>query len=184
MWFRASKHLAKFKNITLNFITIRSSSHSSITLLFQDCPESDEDFRQQQCSHFDNMPFEGVRYSWVPYLRAPNPCELNCMPRGERFYYRHKAKVIDGTRCNEESLNVCVDGTCQEVGCDMMLGSSATEDKCRKCGGDGTSCTTVEGILDMNNLQVGYNDILLIPAGATNIQIGEVSPSNNYLGKF
>lgn len=35
------------------------------------------------------------------------------MPRGERFYYRHKSKVIDGTRCNDESLDVCVDGKCQ-----------------------------------------------------------------------
>lgn len=33
----------------------------------------------------------------------------------------------------------------------------------------------------MNNLQVGYNDILLIPQGATNIFIQERSPSNNYL---
>ncbi|XP_059610565.1 papilin isoform X4 [Phlebotomus argentipes] len=103
------------------------------------------------------------------------------MPRGERFYYRHKAKVIDGTRCNEESLDVCVDGVCQPVGCDMMLGSDAKEDKCRKCDGDGSSCKTVSGVLDMNNLQVGYNDILLIPAGATNIEIKEVAPSNNYL---
>lgn len=37
----------------------------------------------------------------------------------------------------------------------MMLGSPAREDKCRKCGGDGSSCRTVEGILDMDNLQVG-----------------------------
>lgn len=35
------------------------------------------------------------------------------MPHGERFYYRHKAKVIDGTRCNDESNDVCVDGVCQ-----------------------------------------------------------------------
>jgi papilin len=33
----------------------------------------------------------------------------------------------------------------------------------------------------MNNLQVGYNDILLIPQGATNILIQERSPSNNYI---
>lgn len=63
-----------------------------------------------------------------------------------------------------------------------MLGSPAREDKCRKCQGDGSSCKTVNGLLDMNNLQVGYNDILLIPAGATNIEIQERSPSNNYLG--
>lgn len=35
------------------------------------------------------------------------------MPKGERFYHTHKAKVIDGTRCNDESLDVCVDGQCQ-----------------------------------------------------------------------
>jgi papilin len=62
-----------------------------------------------------------------------------------------------------------------------MLGSPAREDKCRKCQGDGASCKTVNGLLDMNNLQVGYNDILLIPQGATNILIQERSPSNNYI---
>lgn len=30
---------------------------------------------------------------------------------------------------------------------------------------------------------LGYNDILLIPAGATNINVEEISPSNNYLGQ-
>lgn len=29
----------------------------------------------------------------------------------------------------------------------------------------------------------GYNDILLIPQGATNVNIFEVEPSNSYLGK-
>ncbi len=41
------------------------------------------------------------------------------MPRGERFYYRHKAKVIDGTPCNDESLDVCVNGQCEVCG-DLM----------------------------------------------------------------
>lgn len=79
----------------------------------QDCSEAMPDFRQQQCSNFDRTPFEGVQYNWVPYTKAPNPCELNCMPRGERFYYRHRSKVVDGTRCNDASVDVCVDGTCQ-----------------------------------------------------------------------
>ena len=49
---------------------------------------------------------------WVPYTRAPNKCELNCMPRGERFYYRHRRKVVDGTRCDDSGTDVCVDGQC------------------------------------------------------------------------
>ena len=64
----------------------------------------------------------------------------------------------------------------------MMLGSDAREDKCRNCGGDGSQCTTVQGVFEQNNMQVGYNDILLIPAGATNILVREARPSNNYLG--
>jgi papilin len=79
----------------------------------QDCPDNEVDFRQYQCSQYDRTPFEGVYYNWAPYTKGPNPCELNCVPRGERFYYRHKAKVIDGTRCNDHSLDVCVDGKCQ-----------------------------------------------------------------------
>jgi len=30
----------------------------------------------------------------------------------------------------------------------------------------------------------GYTDILLIPAGATNIRVREIQPSNNYLGNL
>lgn len=37
----------------------------------------------------------------------------------------------------------------------MMLGSPAREDRCRQCGGDGTTCNTVNGLLDMQDLQVG-----------------------------
>ncbi|CAH2045947.1 unnamed protein product, partial [Iphiclides podalirius] len=146
----------------------------------QDCP-SPGDFRSEQCSEYDDVAFRGIKYQWIPYTNAPNPCELNCMPRGERFYYRQKDKVIDGTRCNDESFDVCVSGTCQAVGCDMMLGSNAREDKCRECRGNGTNCHTVAGVIDTTDLRKGYNDVLLIPQGATSIVISEVRASNNYL---
>ncbi|CAG0888031.1 unnamed protein product [Darwinula stevensoni] len=145
-----------------------------------DCPEGTKDFRAIQCSQFDEVPFEGKYYTWIPYTKAPNKCELNCMPQGERFYYRHGRKVIDGTRCDDESLDVCVDGVCMPVGCDKMLGSRVPEDKCRVCGGDGSTCKTITGSFDSNDLQVGYNDILLIPVGATNVEIKERQASSNY----
>lgn len=49
---------------------------------------------------------------WIPYTKGNKKCELNCMPRGERFYYRHKDQVVDGTRCDENKLDVCVNGQC------------------------------------------------------------------------
>ncbi|XP_042901645.1 papilin isoform X2 [Parasteatoda tepidariorum] len=62
-----------------------------------------------------------------------------------------------------------------------MLGSEIVEDKCQECGGDGSNCKTVQGIFDQLNLQVGYNDIILIPVGATSIEVKELQPTNNYL---
>ncbi|KAG1650386.1 Papilin [Nymphon striatum] len=148
----------------------------------QDCPPGTAPFRATQCGQFNTLPFEGKYYSWVPYSRAPNKCELNCMPKGERFYFRHAKKVIDGTSCYDDGrIDVCVDGICLQVGCDKKLGSDAKEDKCRQCGGDGSSCETISGTFDLDNLRIGYNDILLIPAGATNIHIKEIARTSNYL---
>ncbi|VEN50612.1 unnamed protein product [Callosobruchus maculatus] len=146
----------------------------------QDCPDR-ADFRAQQCAEFNNIPFEGVYYDWIPYTKAPDPCELNCMPRGERFYYNHARAVKDGTPCSDEVFDVCVNGTCRPVGCDMMLGSNMKEDQCRVCGGDGSTCNTFSSSIPMKDMQGGYNDILLIPAGATNIRVEETDASNNYL---
>ncbi|KAL6256089.1 hypothetical protein P5V15_013324, partial [Pogonomyrmex californicus] len=147
----------------------------------QECSGEPKDFRAEQCAEFNNVPFEGVYYDWIPYTGSPNKCELNCMPRGERFFYRHKVAVVDGTPCESEKNDVCVKGKCMHVGCDMMLGSDTKEDACRECGGDGSDCNTIEGLFDTDDLQVGYIDILLIPEGATNIVIKEQNPSNNYL---
>ncbi|XP_043274071.1 papilin [Venturia canescens] len=147
----------------------------------QECTNSTTDFRAEQCAEFNNVEFEGVYYDWIPYTGGPNKCELNCRPKGERFFYRHKLSVVDGTPCDLERNDVCVEGKCMPVGCDMMLGSEAREDSCRECGGDGSDCNTVNGVFDTDDLQVGYIDILLIPQGATNIVVKEVAPSNNYL---
>ncbi|XP_058806520.1 papilin [Phymastichus coffea] len=147
----------------------------------QPCPGEPKDFRTEQCAEFNQKPFEGVYYDWIPYTGGHNKCELNCMPRGERFFYRHRQSVIDGTLCNIEKNDVCVEGKCRPVGCDMMLGSQAKEDACRECGGDGSDCNTVRGRYDNDNIQVGYTDIILIPEGATNIAVKEIRPSNNYL---
>ena len=35
------------------------------------------------------------------------------MPKGQHFYYRLKDTVVDGTACNPDTLDVCVEGVCQ-----------------------------------------------------------------------
>ncbi|NWR70372.1 PPN protein, partial [Centropus unirufus] len=147
----------------------------------QNCPEGSRDFRAEQCAEFDGTEFQGKKYKWLPYYGAPNKCELNCIPKGENFYYRHKERVVDGTTCEPGKRDICVEGVCQAVGCDNMLESAKKEDKCLQCGGDGRTCYGVKGTFDTPSLPKGYNQIFIIPVGATSIQIKEVMPSRNFL---
>ncbi|NXB20945.1 PPN protein, partial [Rhagologus leucostigma] len=147
----------------------------------QNCPEGSWDFRAEQCAEFDGTEFQGKKYKWLPYYGAPNKCELNCIPKGENFYYRHKEAVVDGTTCEPGKRDICVEGVCRAVGCDNMLESAKKEDKCLQCGGDGSTCYGVKGTFDVASLPKGYNQIFIIPMGATSIQIKEVMPSRNFL---
>ncbi|KGL86288.1 Papilin, partial [Charadrius vociferus] len=147
----------------------------------QSCPEGSRDFRAEQCAEFDGTEFQGKKYKWLPYYGAPNKCELNCIPKGENFYYRHKEAVIDGTTCEPGKRDICVEGVCQAVGCDNMLESAKKEDKCLQCGGDGSTCYGVKGTFDVPSLPKGYNQIFIIPVAATSIRIKEVMPSRNFL---
>ncbi|KAK2533231.1 Papln isoform A [Columba livia] len=147
----------------------------------QSCPEGSRDFRAEQCAEFDGTEFQGKKYKWLPYYGAPNKCELNCIPKGENFYYRHKEAVVDGTTCEPGKRDICVEGVCRAVGCDNMLESAKKEDKCLQCGGDGSTCYSVKGTFDVPSLPKGYNQIFIIPVGATSVQIKEVMPSRNFL---
>ncbi|XP_071768905.2 papilin isoform X1 [Centroberyx gerrardi] len=147
----------------------------------QDCPEGSRDFREEQCSQFDGTDFQGKRYKWLPYYGAENPCELNCMPRGENFFYRQRSAVVDGTPCHPGRKDVCVDGVCKRLGCDNMLESPQQEDPCLQCGGNGQSCYLVKNTFSMRDMATGYNQMFIIPVGATTISIRETVPTRNYL---
>ncbi|XP_075804680.1 papilin isoform X1 [Microtus pennsylvanicus] len=147
----------------------------------ESCPDGMRDFRAEQCAEFDGTDFEGRRYRWLPYYAAPNKCELNCIPKGENFYYKHREAVVDGTPCEPGKRDVCVDGICRVVGCDHKLDSTKQEDKCLQCGGDGSTCYPVTGTFDADDLSRGYNQIFIIPAGATSIRIEEAAASRNFL---
>ncbi|XP_033102480.1 papilin-like isoform X3 [Anneissia japonica] len=151
----------------------------------QDCPAGSLDFRSVQCAKYNDVQFQGKTYHWVPYNGSPKECSVVCMPKGEHFYQDFKENVVDGTRCYPEdpnSLDVCINGVCQKVGCDHMLGSNQVEDMCRECGGNNTTCQAVEGVFGAEkDLPYGYNDMFTIKAGATNIKVEEEVKSSNFL---
>ncbi|ETE69425.1 A disintegrin and metalloproteinase with thrombospondin motifs 6, partial [Ophiophagus hannah] len=136
------------------------------------CPLGVRDFREKQCADFDNMPFRGKYYNWKPYTGGGvKPCALNCLAEGYNFYTERAPAVIDGTQCNADSLDICINGECKHVGCDNILGSDAKEDRCRVCGGDGSTCEAIEG----------YMEVVQIPKGSVHIEIKEVAVSKNYI---
>ncbi|XP_040514888.1 A disintegrin and metalloproteinase with thrombospondin motifs 20 isoform X4 [Gallus gallus] len=155
------------------------------------CPKGEKDFREQQCSEFDGKHFNingltsAVR--WLPKysgISMKDRCKLFCRVSGTTSYYQLKDRVADGTPCGAETNDLCVQGLCRQAGCDHVLNSKARRDKCGICGGDNSSCKTLAGTF--NRARYGYNVVVKIPKGATNIDIRQHSYSgkpedDNYL---
>ena len=72
----------------------------------------------------------------------------------------------------------------QAVACDRVLGSEAREDRCRVCGGDGSTCETQQGTFDGDLVLGDYQEILTIPRGSVHISLEEMAISRNYLGSL
>ncbi|XP_043084392.1 A disintegrin and metalloproteinase with thrombospondin motifs 20 [Puntigrus tetrazona] len=155
------------------------------------CPRGRRDFREEQCAQFDGKHFNinGLPPSvrWVPKysgILMKDRCKLFCRVTGTMAYYQLRDRVVDGTPCGPDTYDICVQGLCRQAGCDHVLNSKARNDKCGVCGGDNSSCKTLAGTF--NNAQYGYNVVVRIPAGATHIDIKQVSYSglpedDNYL---
>uniref|UniRef100_A0A8D0GRT1 ADAM metallopeptidase with thrombospondin type 1 motif 20 n=1 Tax=Sphenodon punctatus TaxID=8508 RepID=A0A8D0GRT1_SPHPU len=155
------------------------------------CPKGKKEFREQQCSDFDGKHFNingltsAVR--WLPKysgISMKDRCKLFCRVSGTTSYYQLKDRVVDGTPCGTETHDICVQGLCRQAGCDHVLNSKARRDKCGICGGDNSSCKTLAGTF--NTAHYGYNVVIQIPMGATNIDIRQHSYSgkpedDNYL---
>lgn len=50
---------------------------------------------------------------WIGLFSAQgNPCALNCMAEGFNFYTERASKVVDGTPCYPDRLDMCINGEC------------------------------------------------------------------------
>uniref|UniRef100_A0A8B9FGJ1 ADAMTS like 3 n=1 Tax=Amazona collaria TaxID=241587 RepID=A0A8B9FGJ1_9PSIT len=79
-----------------------------------DCPSDVGDFRAQQCSAYNDVKYQGHFYEWIPVYNDPTaPCALKCQALGKNLIVELAPKVLDGTRCNIESLDMCISGICQ-----------------------------------------------------------------------
>ncbi|XP_052276606.1 A disintegrin and metalloproteinase with thrombospondin motifs 16-like isoform X2 [Dreissena polymorpha] len=132
------------------------------------------------CQELEARVFGGKRYRWLPYSHPRNVCESACRPMGAGFYLGLGTSLPDGSPCQDDS-NVCLEGKCQAVGCDDVVGSRAVYDVCGVCAGDNTSCSTAKYEFT-DHVKFGYHTFATIPRGSKNIQVKEVTGSSrNYL---
>nr|XP_025950263.1 ADAMTS-like protein 2 isoform X1 [Dromaius novaehollandiae] len=152
----------------------------------QECPANGRSFREEQCSSFNSHVYNGRTYQWKPlypddYVHiSSKPCDLHCTTvDGQR---QLMVQARDGTSCKYTDFRgVCVSGKCEPIGCDGILFSTHTLDKCGVCQGDGSSCTHVTGSYRKGNSHLGYSLVTHIPAGARDIQIVERKKSADVL---
>lgn len=157
----------------------------------QTCPEDHgKSFREEQCEKYNSeryLDIQGNIKQWIPKYSGVSPrdrCKLVCRAKGSNEFKVFEAKVVDGTTCGPDTTSICIQGQCIKAGCDQVIGSNERLDKCGVCGGDSTTCRKISGSL--NKAIFGYNDIVTIPAGATNIDIKQrshrgVMHDGNYL---
>ncbi|XP_063955748.1 A disintegrin and metalloproteinase with thrombospondin motifs 7-like isoform X1 [Lytechinus pictus] len=147
----------------------------------QDCDPQSVSVRAVQCSSYDSIQTNGTQLTWIPVELEEKPCALFCRRRDEAVVNKKSDQVANGTPCTRFSRDICIDGICQMVGCDNVVSSGAVEDRCGVCHGDGSSCLTIKDTFNTKYGREGYVEITTIPAGARNIVIEELVPSNNYL---
>ncbi|XP_041764889.1 A disintegrin and metalloproteinase with thrombospondin motifs 7 [Anopheles merus] len=149
----------------------------------QACPLGTPSFRAEQCSAHDNDTIKGEKYSWLPYFDKNEPCELYCSNTEDTMIVPFGDTAADGTFCNLGTNDMCIGGICRKVGCDWVVDSNTTEDRCGVCGGTGDTCFVKKGEINKKiNTTDGVHDVLMIPAGARNVLIEEILPSKNFIG--
>ncbi|XP_021117414.1 ADAMTS-like protein 2 isoform X2 [Heterocephalus glaber] len=166
--------------------TCSGTSKSYQLCSLKECPPDGRSFREEQCVSFNSRVFDGRTYQWKPlypddYVHiSSKPCDLHCTTvDGQR---QLMVSARDGTSCKLTDLRgVCVSGKCEPIGCDGVLFSTHTLDKCGVCQGDGSSCTHVTGNYRKGNAPLGYSLVTHIPAGARDIQIVERKKSADVL---
>ncbi|KAM9825274.1 A disintegrin and metalloproteinase with thrombospondin motifs 17 isoform 1-T1 [Syngnathus typhle] len=144
------------------------------------CPKGAPSFRDLQCLSYDRHAGKTKSDVLTAVVNDEKPCVLFCTPVGRDVAVLMAERVVDGTPCGPYEADLCVNGRCQKIGCDGVIGSPSKEDACGVCNGDGRSCTVVRGDFNRSG-GMGYVEAVVIPAGAQRIKVVEDKPSHSFL---
>ncbi|XP_034740073.1 A disintegrin and metalloproteinase with thrombospondin motifs 2-like isoform X2 [Etheostoma cragini] len=150
-----------------------------------ECEDIYSDTREEQCHAWaPRLEIQSNPQQWLPYEHKDpeKRCHLYCQSKETRNVVLIQEMVLDGTRCSyKDPHSVCVQGECEKVGCDGVVGSSKQEDKCGVCGGDNSSCKTFKDTITRTAKKHGFLKVLEIPRGARHLLIQELKATSHTL---
>ncbi|GLV41283.1 ADAM metallopeptidase with thrombospondin type 1 motif B [Carabus blaptoides fortunei] len=151
------------------------------------CPEPLRDIRAEQCARLPKLiklddPVK-MNMTWLPYEseKKLTKCQLICLSKQSGDVFVSKENLLDGTPCSYDiDSDICVQGNCQTLGCDGMLGGVLKEDSCGICGGNNSMCSNISNEFQ-RNVRRENNRIVVLPRLARNIlvQCGISTVRNN-----
>lgn len=131
------------------------------------CSKDLTGFRNSQCQMKNSQLFNDQYYEWEwKPSTLKNKCVLGCFIKGTGLGFAF-GNVVDGTDCEKNSVDKCIEGQCTKVGCDGVIGSNAVVDRCGVCNGDGSTCSPGTKTEDVTKLNTTSTKKAVTPGSGT-----------------
>ncbi|GAB6028482.1 ADAM metallopeptidase with thrombospondin type 1 motif, variant 2 [Chamberlinius hualienensis] len=149
------------------------------------CPET-KDYREEQCKiyakYHSDISSQGFRNTWVPTPTngSSSDCKLSCTSTKINKTFVGE-NVKDGTLCSYDgSHNMCVQGTCQRVGCDGVLNSTARLNSCGICNKNNSYCKVTEKMYFKIPTK-RFTRVAVVPRHARHLMIRKAVGAPNFI---
>ncbi|VDP47634.1 unnamed protein product [Schistosoma curassoni] len=71
------------------------------------------DYREEQCSRFDQFKLRGIYHKWLPYIYSQRPCSLSCYSLQNGQILDASMSVRDSTPCTYDNPDArCIQSVC------------------------------------------------------------------------
>nr|CAH8859875.1 unnamed protein product [Trichobilharzia regenti] len=143
------------------------------------------DYREEQCSRFNNFKLKGVHHKWLPYIYPQRPCHLGCYSLQNGQIFDASMSVRDSTPCSYENPDArCIQSVCVHFDCLGKVNGTAVRDQCGVCQGDNSTCHLIQHTIQRTlPADENYRMLYIIPRYARHLKIIK-NHGNHVLGLF
>ncbi|CAH8596375.1 unnamed protein product [Schistosoma margrebowiei] len=143
------------------------------------------DYREEQCSRFNQFKLRGIYHKWLPYIYSQRPCSLSCYSLQNGQILDASISVRDSTPCTYDNPDArCIQSVCINFDCLGQVNGTARRDQCGVCQGNNSTCSfiqhRIQRVLPMNE---EYRMLYVIPRYARHLKISK-NYGNHVLGLF